>query len=97
MGRGGADDLIAAACGAIYDDEFGHMLSGVVGLDDATLPDGDWRLMTALVTEMLRHRIRMRNAEFGYPLTEDRVQAIFAGDIAPERFDFEKAEMEPAR
>ena len=41
-------------------------------------------------------RIRMRNAEFGYPLAEDRVQAILAGDIAPLRFDFAKAEMETA-
>jgi hypothetical protein len=95
-GRGGADDLIAAACGAIYDDEFAHMLSGIVGLDDAELTDGDWSLMTELVTDILRHRIRMRNAEFSYPLTEDRVQAIYAGDIEPERFDFAKAEMEPA-
>jgi hypothetical protein len=95
-GRGGADDLIAAACGEIFDDEFGHMLSGIVGLDDAALSDDDWRLMTELVGEILRHRVRMRNGEFGYPLSEDRVQAIFAGDIEPERFDFEKAEMEPA-
>ena len=95
-GRGGNDDLIAAACGEIYDDEFGHMLNGIVGLDDARLSDDDWRLMTGLVDEILRHRIGMRNAEFGYPLSEDRVQAIFAGDIEPERFDFAKAEMEPA-
>ncbi len=96
MGRGGADDLIAAACGAIYDDEFGHMLSGIVGLDDAALSSDDWRLMTELVTRILGHRIRMRNGEFSYPLSEARVDAILAGDIEPERFDFAKAEMEPA-
>jgi hypothetical protein len=95
-GRGGNDDLSAAACGDIYEDEFGHMLSGIVGLDDSGLGADDWRLMTDLVVEILRHRIRMRNAEFSYPLSDDRVQAIFAGDIAPERFDFAKAEMEPA-
>ena len=32
-GRGGADDLIAAACAEIYEDEFGHMLEGIAGLD----------------------------------------------------------------
>ncbi len=95
-GRGGTDDLIAAACGEIYDDEFGHMLSGIVGLDGAQLSDGDWSLMTELVVRILRHRVRMRNGEFSYPLSEDRVKAIFSGDIVPERFDFEKAEMEPA-
>lgn len=95
-GRGGADDLIAAACGEIYDDEFGHMLSGIVGLDDSLLSDGDWSLMTELVVQILRHRVHMRNGEFSCPLAPERVAAIFAGDIAPERFDFEKAEMEPA-
>ena len=95
-GRGGADDLIAAACGEIYDDEFSHMLSGIVGLDDSRLSDDEWRLVTDLVVEILRHRIHMRNAEFSYPLSQDRIVAIFAGDIAPEKFDFEKAEMEPA-
>jgi hypothetical protein len=38
----------------------------------------------------------MRNGEFSYPLSEDRVQEIYAGKIEPERFDFDKAEMEPA-
>jgi len=96
QGRGGADNLIAAACAKIYDDEFGHMLSGIVGLDDAKLSDGDWGLMIDLVIQILRHRVLMRNAEFSYPLSEDRVKAIFAGEIEPEAFDFGKAEMEPA-
>ncbi len=95
-GRGGADDLIATACGAIYDDEFGHMLGGIVGLDDAVLSQANWRLMTELIVLILRHRVHMRNGEFSYPLSADRIEAIFAGDIAPERFDFTKAEMEPA-
>jgi hypothetical protein len=95
-GRGGADALIAAACREIYDDEFGHMLSGIVGLDDSKLSDEEWRLMTDLVVEILRHRIHMRNAEFSFPLPQKRIEAIFAGDIAPEKFDFAKAELEPA-
>ncbi len=95
-GRGGADDLIAAACAKVYDDEFGHMLSGIVGLDDAALSDRDWSVMTKLVVDILGLRIHMRNAEFSFPLAEDRVAAILAGDIEPERFDFAKAEMEPA-
>ena len=56
QGRGGADNLIAAACSKIYDDEFGHMLSGIVGLDAAKLADGDWSLITDLVIRILRHR-----------------------------------------
>ncbi len=91
-GRGGADDLIAEACRRIYDDEFGHMLSGIVGLDAERMSDADYELMTGLVVEQLRVRIRMRNSEFSYPLAEDRIQAIYRGDIEPEPFDAAKAE-----
>ncbi len=91
-GRGGADDLIAAACAKVYDDEFGHMLEGISGLDDEGWSVDEFRLMGELVVAQLRLRIRMRNAEFSFPLTENRVQAIFNGDIEPEKFDFARAE-----
>ena len=42
--------------------------------------------------EQLRLRIPMRNAEFSFPLSEERVQAIYAGDIEPETFDYGHAE-----
>ncbi len=91
-GRGGADDVIAEACSKIYDDEFGHMLKGIIGLDDEKLADDDWRLMGELVAGILKRRILMRNAEFSYPLDEDRVHAIFDGDIDPIAFDYQRAE-----
>jgi len=34
----------------------------------------------------------MRNEEFSFPLTDQRVEEIYNGDIDPEPFDFEKAE-----
>ena len=93
QGRGGTDDLIAQACAAIYDDEFGHMLKGIIGLEGAGagLKEAEWALLRDLVVAILRHRIHMRNAEFSYPVSQDRIAAIFAGDIAPEPFDFETA------
>ncbi len=91
-GRGGSDDLIAAACAKVFDDEFGHMLEGIAGLDDEGWSDDEFRLMGELVIAQLRLRIHMRNAEFSFPLTEKRIQAIFDGDIEPETFDFERAE-----
>lgn len=91
-GRGGNDDLIADACARIYDDEFGHMLQGIVGLDGEGWSADDFERMGELVTEQLHQRIRMRNAEFSFPLAEERVQAIYAGDIEPEPFDYERAE-----
>ena len=86
-GRGGTDDLIANACKLIYEDEFGHMLAGIVGLDQAPLSDDDFQLMRDLVVEQLRARIRMRNSEFSYPLSEERVEQIYNGDIDPEPFE----------
>ncbi len=91
-GRGGGDDLIAVACSKIYDDEFHHMLEGIIGLDNEGWSDDEFRLMGELVIAQLRQRILMRNTEFSLPLSEERVQAIYAGDITPEPFDYEKAE-----
>ena len=92
QGRGGNDDLIAEACRIIYEDEFGHMLGGIVGLEEEPMSDSEYELMTDLVVKQLRARIRMRNAEFSQPLSNERIEAIYNGDIEPEPFDFAKAE-----
>ncbi len=91
-GRGGIDDMIAEACTKVFEDEFGHMLEGIIGLDNEGWSDGQLKLMGDLVVEQLHLRIHMRNAEFSFPLSEDRVRAIFAGDIEPEPFDYARAE-----
>ncbi|MEK9693189.1 MAG: hypothetical protein VW235_09685 [Rhodospirillaceae bacterium] len=91
-GRGGADERIAHACREIYEDEFGHMIGGIVGLNDEPLSDQEFELMTDLVQKQLRARVKMRNEEFSFPLTDQRVEEIYNGDIDPEPFDFEKAE-----
>ena len=87
-----ANKLIAAACKEIYEDEFGHMLEGIAGLDREGWSAEDFSQMENLVVEQLQHRIRMRNAEFSLPLTEERVQEILQGEIDPEPFDYEAAE-----
>ena len=91
-GRGGNDDLIAGACAKVFDDEFEHMLQGIVGLDAEGLADEDWEKMERLVVDLLKHRIHMRNGQFSYPLSAGRIEAIHAGDIEPEPFDFGRAE-----
>ncbi len=90
-GRGGADDAIAAACALVYEDEFGHMCKGIVGLDADGLSANDWARLTALSVELARLRIAMRNAQFGYPLDAARVAEILDGSIAPIEFDFDRA------
>lgn len=100
-GKGGpfavANDLISKACGLVYEDEFGHMLQGIVGLDDEGLAEDEWERLTELVVRLLRLRIPMRNGQFSYPLSQERIDAIYAGDIEPEPFDFEAAEERAAR
>ena len=89
--RGGNEKLIADACRLVYEDEFEHMLEGVVGLDDAEHSSEDWQRMSDLVATLLKARIAMRNGQFSYPLSSDRIAAIIAGDIEPIIFDFETA------
>lgn len=91
-GHDGRDGLIAEACRKVYDDEFGHMLKGVMGLDRQNLSDAEWDLFERLTVEQLKLRIRMRNAQFGNPLPEARIQAIYRGEIAPLAFDYRAAE-----
>jgi hypothetical protein len=92
-GRGGADEAIAAACRAVYDDEFGHMLRGIVNLDEEHLAPSDWELLERLVREQMQARIHMRNAQFDYPLSEARIREIFAGRIEPVAFDYARAQL----
>jgi len=88
-----ADRAIAEACARVYDDEFGHMLKGVVGLDSEGLSETDWKLMTEISVEQLKGRILMRNAQFGKPLAETRLQEILAGKCKPLPFDYARARL----
>jgi len=90
-GRGGADEAIARACALVYEDEFGHMCKGIVGLDADCLAPADWARLTALSVELAGLRIDMRNAQFSFPLSAARIEEIHAGRIEPIRFDFDRA------
>ena len=91
-GRPGLDGRIGKACQKVYDDEFGHMMSGIVGIDAEGLSDGDWAELTRLTVEQLRLRLFMRNSQFSHPLSDERIKEILAGKIEPIRFDVRKAE-----
>ena len=92
-GRSKIDDLIAKACSLVYEDEFSHMLAGVAGIDQEGLAAADWKLMEKLVIEQLQQRIRMRNEMFSFPMSDERMQAVFRGEITPVRFDYDKAKL----
>jgi hypothetical protein len=92
MGRPGVDGLVGVACQKVYDDEFGHMMYGVIGVDDEGLTKAEWDQLHELTTEQLRLRLYMRNAQFSHPLPESRIKEIIAGKIEPVRFDYKRAE-----
>lgn len=88
----GLDRRIGLACQRVYDDEFGHMMHGVVGVDDSGLTPGDWKELEQLTMEQLKLRLYMRNTQFSHPLSDARMKEIFAGKIEPIKFDVKKAE-----
>jgi hypothetical protein len=92
-GHGERNGLIATACARVFDDEFEHMLMGVVAMDNERMDDDEWALFERLTVEQLRLRIAMRNEQFGAPLDDARIDAIYAGDIAPIEFDYERARL----
>jgi hypothetical protein len=94
-GRGGVDDAIAAACALVYDDEWEHMLLGIAGLDDDERGPDAWAVLRQLSVEQMRARIRMRNAQFDFPLPESRMAAIEAGEVVPLAFDYRRAGLAP--
>jgi len=86
-----ANALIATACSKVYDDEFGHMLKGIAGLDIEGLAAAEWRGLEAMSVEQLKGRIAMRNAQFGYPLAGKRLDDALSGCCPPLAFDYERA------
>jgi hypothetical protein len=78
-------EAIAAAMAMIYGDEVEHAARGfrdVVRIA-ATTTDELWQRVMEKVELVGYHRVRMRNEQFGFPLSEERIEEIRAGKIAP--------------
>lgn len=90
-GKGGIEEKIAEACSFVYEDEFDHMLAGIADIGTEDLSAAEWELFERLVVEQQRQRILMRNEQFSRPLPQERVEAIFKGEIQPLNFDYERA------
>ena len=88
-----ANALIAEACAQVYEDEFGHMLKGIVGLEADGLAAADWSRLQRMAIEQLRARIHMRNAQFGSPLAGAALARALAGRCDTMAFDYGKARL----
>ena len=82
------DDRISQACRQVYVDEIGHMREGFVGLSHESLSPAEWDELADMTRRILLQRLHMRNEQFSYPVTEDRIRAIVAGDIEAMAFDY---------
>jgi len=91
-GRGGFEDALAEVCRRIYDDEFNHMLLGIIETDSEQLTDEDWDTLERFTTAQMRQRVLMRNAQFSHPVSDERMQDLLAGKAQPVVFDFGYAE-----
>lgn len=94
-GQGGVDELIAAACREVFEDEFVHMLTDVAELQHEALDAAAWERLAAITVEQLRARIHMRNAQLGYVVEPSRLRALCAGAAEPVRFDYDRAGLDP--
>ena len=90
-GRSARDDAIASACAQVMADEWEHMIVGIAGLAEVPLEPADWACLEQLTLAQGRCRLRMRNAQFGYPLSTARIAALAAGAAAPLAFDYTRA------
>lgn len=80
---GELEQRIAAACKRIYDDEAGHMMAGVHGLERVAKTEEEWEKVKKMVREISLQRVRMRNEQFGFPLSQARLREIDEGKIEP--------------
>lgn len=92
-GHDGRNGLIAHASQHVYDDEFTHMLRGIGGIEEEPLSDADWDLFSDLALAQLRLRPPMRNEQFGFPVSDERMTAMLSGDIEPVAFDYDRARL----
>src|SRR3989442_1531559 len=72
----------------VYTDEIGHMRAGFVGLSRQELSPAEWDEIAAMTKRILLQRLHMRNEQFSFPLSAERICAIDAGDIEPLAFDY---------
>lgn len=90
-GRNQFDSAVAKVCKTIYDDEFKHMLLGIIETDSEQLTETDWQALETYTVEQMKKRITMRNAQFSLPVPEKRMHELLAGKASPIVFDFEFA------
>jgi len=80
-------EYIAHACKGVYEDEVDHAVHGASDLAGAADTEADWVLAREIVAAISEQRVRMRNEQFGFPMSDTRFAEMIAGTIEiPERY-----------
>jgi len=90
-GRNDFDSAVAEVCRKIYEDEFNHMLLGIIEADNNHLSEKDWEVLLGYTVAQSKQRVVMRNAQFSFPVTDGRIDELLAGKATPVIFDFDYA------
>jgi hypothetical protein len=80
-------EYVAHACKGVYEDEVDHAVHGASDLAGAADTEEDWALAKEIVAAISEQRVRMRNEQFGFPMSDARFDEMVAGTIEiPERY-----------
>lgn len=74
----GIEGKIAKVFNEILRDEVGHKNSGARGLARQIKDESSFRRAAAIIAEVSRQRLRMRNEQFGFPLKVEELAALEA-------------------
>ncbi|HEY2987527.1 MAG TPA: hypothetical protein VGL11_07360 [Candidatus Binatia bacterium] len=74
--NGKTEKKIAAAFGEIYADEVDHKNAGARNLAKLVRSRKDFERAAEIIRRVSSQRLRMRNEQFGFPLSEARIQAL---------------------
>ncbi|MBI3078811.1 MAG: hypothetical protein HYY85_17790 [Deltaproteobacteria bacterium] len=92
--RGGRlEERIARVMGEVAADEMYHGPIHIAAAARRIRTEEELWTVRAILWEYLRHHLRMKNEQFGYPLSEERLAEIDAGQVEPlEGVDFSPVE-----
>ena len=76
-------DQVAKAFSEIFDDEVEHQESGAEDLERVAKTEEAWEKAGHMVQQICQQRLRMRNEQFGFPISDERLREIIDGKIAP--------------
>ena len=80
LSGGELEDRLAAAMKIIHDDEKDHYEDAAADAAEAVRTGGDLARMKRAIREVSIQRVRMRNEQFRFPMSEDEIEGLIAAN-----------------